>query len=299
MLIAALRGGNDFRHSVEDDLESTFYCVLYFAIRALPYSTRSDIGNWMFQFFDEHIRTDQEGTVKGGITKSYFRSEPELFTDEFKFDNVEIERWFNTAYSYLTTALPGYRKANIPLLWEPINVQELFSSMREKDLPENDRKDHDVPKIVLDNGLSYQATRISTRVRPKDITEPAVAESSRTRNKRLRVEINEKHGESVNGEMRESKKRKGRTATLEKCESAAEGDDQVSRGKDAGALNLRRSTRSSTRSAGVCSTTTVEKHETTAKENGHASRGKDAGALNLRRSTRSSTRSAGASSRKR
>lgn len=234
MSVAALSGMAGFRHSVEDDLESAFYCVLYIAVQSLPHSKPGSICEWMNKFFYEHIDADLEG----GYTKTSYLIQPKRFTQQFEFDTMAIERWFDIAFSYLSTTLPVVREAK---LWEPKKVQKLFSGMRTgNNLPENDWKD------------------LVDRVLPKDITEPIEesrsARSSRTRNKRSRVEINENNGRPIRDELRDRKKRKGHVSVGER-EATMEGDSHACRGTDAETQNGRRIIRSVTRRATARSST--------------------------------------------
>lgn len=137
MSVNVLHGGEGYKHTFQDYMESFFYVVLYAAVRWLPHNDVDNLGNLMYHYFNEY--REHNGKPKGGSLKSSNITFGD-FTNEFKWENEHLARWIEKALEFqqfFGREKPGWTVENLQKLWEDIDST---------DLPNDDRVEH---KIVL------------------------------------------------------------------------------------------------------------------------------------------------------
>lgn len=160
MSIKVLQGGDGYRHTFQDDMESFFYVVLYAALRWLPHNHIEELGNLMSEYFNEY--REHDGTPLGGRAKASNITFGD-FTKGFKWENGHLATWFNDALQLQRRELLEQRG----LFWTPEALKELWKDINSKDLPNDDRIEH---KIVVDSEEikeeEYQATSSGMHYEP-------------------------------------------------------------------------------------------------------------------------------------
>ncbi|KAH8115718.1 hypothetical protein DFH11DRAFT_1301272 [Phellopilus nigrolimitatus] len=136
----ALSKCGDFCHTIQDDMESMLYIVLYCCVRWLPHSEVNILGGRMHNFFD-HYLDEGNCTIVGGIGKTiqkYNRN----FTDMFAFEDTHTQHWITKSYDYLAPPVAGFERSSGK--WTPESFNELWVHTCQGPLPEHDRVERDV-----------------------------------------------------------------------------------------------------------------------------------------------------------
>ncbi|KAL5523304.1 hypothetical protein ACEPAF_1571 [Sanghuangporus sanghuang] len=148
MSARALRSRRDFRHTIEDDMESLFYVVMYGCLRWLPHNDVPRLYKWIRGFFDEAVDYG-DGRNIGGLDKDINQAcHGSDFREVFQFPNEFVQAWFDIGYEYLATIHDLQRDCGLELLWTMKKVRQLFgvicNGLAGRDGVNNDRTDHDM-----------------------------------------------------------------------------------------------------------------------------------------------------------
>lgn len=131
MSVASLVG-IEFRHRIQDDMESFYYVMLYCGVRWLPHKKVVDIKKQITSFFDEI--NDMGGKPCGGSFKH-----ANIWVGDFHrligFTNAAIQAWFSKV---LQLQRPFFEQPN----WKPEILHEIWKLADDADLPNNDRIDN-------------------------------------------------------------------------------------------------------------------------------------------------------------
>ncbi|KAL5480748.1 hypothetical protein ACEPAI_9688 [Sanghuangporus weigelae] len=160
----ALYDPEGFRHTIDDDLESLFYVVMYGSIRWLPHNYVSRLGRWMHTFFDE-VGVDADGQTIGGSKKLLqIAFSGSRFLGLFKFENRFVQDWFKVGYKLLGTTSDTSKNSGQTCLWTMEKLQELLAIVCEglarMDDTKRDRREHELEDYT-DTKAESQGTRIS------------------------------------------------------------------------------------------------------------------------------------------
>lgn len=160
MSISVLQGGDGYRHTFQDDMESFFYVVLYAALRWLPHNHIEELGNIMSRYFNEYH--EFEGNPEGGRAKASNREgNGSDFTNKFHWEDEHLAKWINQCI-LLQEKYRGKQPD-----WTEKNLRELWEEINGKHLPNDDRIEH---KIVVDSEEikeeEYQATSSGMHYEP-------------------------------------------------------------------------------------------------------------------------------------
>lgn len=136
MSIAALLG-DDFKHILKDDMESFFYVILYASILWLPHREVNNIKRRMSKFFDEYDLV--KGKAEGGASK-YTNRALGNFVHSWGFKNQTLGDWFGEV-------LELQRPVGEEINWTPEALYDVWTSIDERGLPNDDRSDNLVPKL--------------------------------------------------------------------------------------------------------------------------------------------------------
>ncbi|KAL5522456.1 hypothetical protein ACEPAG_8472 [Sanghuangporus baumii] len=160
----ALYDPEGFHHTIEDDLESLFYVVMYGSVRWLPHNYVSRLGRWVRGFFDETLPGGIGQTIGGRDKLLQIASDGSEFLNLFLFENRFIQNWFRVGYRLLGTTSHSSKKAGQTCLWTTEELQRLLTIVSE-DLAKTDdtncdRTEHELEGYAGANSCS-QDTHIS------------------------------------------------------------------------------------------------------------------------------------------
>ncbi|KAL5480745.1 hypothetical protein ACEPAI_9685 [Sanghuangporus weigelae] len=125
----ALNWSDGFRHTKEDDMESLLYVVMYACVRWLPHNSKSQLGRWIYDFFDE-VSVGNRGQFAGGGRKELEQiCSGSKFLEKFRFDNPYIRMWFRAAYQYLETDHEIPKQKGVAHLWTMDNFRDVFRNV--------------------------------------------------------------------------------------------------------------------------------------------------------------------------
>ncbi|KAL5480746.1 hypothetical protein ACEPAI_9686 [Sanghuangporus weigelae] len=160
----ALYDPEGFHHTIEDDLESLFYVVMYGSVRWLPHNYVSRLGRWVRGFFDETLPEGIGQTIGGRDKLLQIASDGSEFLNLFLFENRFIQNWFRVGYRLLGTTSHSSRKAGQTCLWTTEELQRLltivYEDLAETDDTNCDRTEHELEGYAGAN-LCSQDTHIS------------------------------------------------------------------------------------------------------------------------------------------
>ncbi|KAI0354871.1 hypothetical protein OH77DRAFT_367142 [Trametes cingulata] len=135
-------------HTVQDDMESLLYTVLYSAILWLPYSLgpKDSLKDIMASIFDGyqnigHRTVGGFGKLINSLQVSHggFRE-----TDKFQWDSPDFKMWLDTLLGYMAPSAIPYIPAEVHGgKWNPSQVEEFWSDFlawKGDTLPANDRR---------------------------------------------------------------------------------------------------------------------------------------------------------------
>lgn len=84
-------------HTIQDDMESFVYVMLYFGLRYLQHNSDIGVPVLLTEIFD-HERINKKGCVLGGKMKRFLLRDPrEYLGVNFKFLSTPFQRWFEWA----------------------------------------------------------------------------------------------------------------------------------------------------------------------------------------------------------
>ncbi|KAG6895020.1 hypothetical protein C0993_010299 [Termitomyces sp. T159_Od127] len=86
--------GHHDAHTIQDDMESFFYVMLYFGLRYLKHNCARDV-SLLLKFIFDYEEVDIKGSVLGGYPKiSLITNFNEQLGDNFKFSSSPFQIWF-------------------------------------------------------------------------------------------------------------------------------------------------------------------------------------------------------------
>ena len=139
---------NDFRYTIQDDLESLFYVIMYSSVRWLPHNHISSLGQWMHDFFDQTLPGGLDRTTGGRNKLLQIASSGRNFLELFSFENCHVQDWFSVGYRLLGTTSYASKTAGAPCLWTMVRLRELIAVVYEGLAmtadAEFDRFEHDI-----------------------------------------------------------------------------------------------------------------------------------------------------------
>ncbi|KAL5480741.1 hypothetical protein ACEPAI_9681 [Sanghuangporus weigelae] len=157
-----LKGRGYLRQTIDDDMESLFYVVMYGCIRWLPHNNVPKLGKWMYNFFDV-ADEDEKGRDFGGREKCAVQIQKGRdFLETFSFPNKKIQDFFEIGYQLLATIHPDSVKEGEKKLWTMKMVQHLFRSIHGGLLSIDDTAHDRVENKVNDFFISAKNTRHGT-----------------------------------------------------------------------------------------------------------------------------------------
>lgn len=141
-----LRGDNiDKAQTLQDDMESLLYVILYCALRWLPHHYPDwQLSALLDKFFNEQMK--MFGVLEGGYAKSA-NAENRGTTDAIEFSNEAFSDWLNTAldfHSLRRAVLSSKHEDRHKDRWsDPNHLYTFWTSFLEsRDLPNDDRHEH-------------------------------------------------------------------------------------------------------------------------------------------------------------
>ncbi|KAL5495953.1 hypothetical protein ACEPAH_3185 [Sanghuangporus vaninii] len=192
MSARALRSRRDFRHTIEDDMESLFYVVMYGCLRWLPHNDVPRLGKWIRRFFDESVEYG-DGRDIGGLDKIINQAgRGSDFREAFQFPSELVQAWFDIGYEYLATSHVLHRDSGSELLWTTRNLRQLFgiicNGLAAREEAENDRMSHDMQGYLaaaedhhgmhtslLAGAIQFHAARAQEPVASKQVLDEAIS----------------------------------------------------------------------------------------------------------------------------
>ena len=145
---SALIGLGDFHYTIQDDLESLFYVIMYGSVRWLPHNHVSSLGLWMHDFFDETLSRGSGRTVGGQNKLLQIGFSGGNFLELFSFENCHVQDWFSVGYRLLGTTPYPSKASDAPCFWTLARLRELiavvYDGLTMTDDSESDRFEHDV-----------------------------------------------------------------------------------------------------------------------------------------------------------
>lgn len=143
MSASSLQNDDDFKHTIEDDMESFFYVVLYAGLLWLPHEPAnpnrpSHLRNDMTNFFgDCH---ELAGKVSGGNFKMRNIISSGYFTGLFKWKNKRLGKWVKE----VQTLRSEHEKHKDKPFWTAEALKRIWENTDGKILPNNDRYEHKI-----------------------------------------------------------------------------------------------------------------------------------------------------------
>ena len=127
------------RHTIEDDMESYFYVVLYSSISWAPQLKKTDIKTQINNFFNER-RLGWYGDEEDGGSRKFRNRFDKYFIKRFSFENIELSGWIDCVISF----------QNDPTKWTLEALYEYWKGVASsKDLPPLDREDNAISKETI------------------------------------------------------------------------------------------------------------------------------------------------------
>ncbi|GBE84586.1 hypothetical protein BKA93DRAFT_428387 [Sparassis latifolia] len=156
-------------HTIQDDMESMLWVVLYCSILWLGHnrSPRSVLLT-LESLFDQHL-SDEDGSISGGAGK-LVNQHDQRYTDRIRFSNPTIQRWLDTVMKFNSSYLNAQQhNVESAMVWEDPKAFDKFwkDFIANNDLAEDDRVDrplppNQVPRNGQPNPPPLPATRTMT-----------------------------------------------------------------------------------------------------------------------------------------
>lgn len=155
--IKALLSAPDFKYSLQDDLESFYYIILYASILWLPHKEleTKDTEYRMKRFFGDYH--EQNGHMTGGRSKFHNQSYG-TFSKQWKFYNKALNSW-------LKYVLALQKPENVEN-WTPMALHNIWKDIDENDLPLDDRVDNLTQNTKRGKKKAVPKQEISEATRP-------------------------------------------------------------------------------------------------------------------------------------
>ncbi|OBZ71143.1 hypothetical protein A0H81_08675 [Grifola frondosa] len=149
------------QHSLQDDMESLLYVVLYCSLRWLSHNLPGeDLYSTMQLLFQHHGKVSGKDVGGGGKSSNMLYR---TYTNDVRFENPLLHHWLNTVMDY--HRLPDDRGGPDPSKWENPNYLNTFwkNFLQISTLPTNDRVEHELPNPPRDPAKDpHEATVPST-----------------------------------------------------------------------------------------------------------------------------------------
>ncbi|KAG6875245.1 hypothetical protein C0993_010163, partial [Termitomyces sp. T159_Od127] len=166
-----LLSGHHDAHTIQDDMESFFYVMLYFGLRYLQHNYRRNIPNLLKQVFDSED-IDEDGFVIGGLHKRFLLNNFEGYLGQnFTFLSPPFQKWFEwatrAAYQWIRHCEPSPRveveaaqgAESKPLFYDHSNMAQVFAEcLNSQDWPTDEPRPIDAAA-----GANGGTTRTSKR----------------------------------------------------------------------------------------------------------------------------------------
>lgn len=190
MSIASLMVKKDFKHSLQDEMESFYYIILYASIVGLPHENLDDVEGDISGFFDEH--KVHKGKLLGGRAKNSNRFSSDFY-DLWEFKNDALKNWLEVVLQLQYKSDKGEQ-----LKWTPKALCDQWKITDEDDLPVNDRV-HNTGVNASTRGKSKPNTNTPSATQVSaHISRPSQSQSQSTSRKRLVDETDfEEHSEAL------------------------------------------------------------------------------------------------------
>ncbi|KAI0948918.1 hypothetical protein AcW1_008660 [Taiwanofungus camphoratus] len=149
---AKVLSGDKALHTLQDDMESILYVVLYCALRWGPHNVkRKTLFNTLRHLFDEAWE-DDDGTSGGSgkLLNKFTRR----YTKAFTFHSVPLQYWLDTVMN-LNSPLPGREYEEFRDKWEdPVHLDTFWTHfLQTSSLDKTDRKEHDTDNAPRDSAV--------------------------------------------------------------------------------------------------------------------------------------------------
>lgn len=151
MSIDALWGDKNFKHRIQDDMESFYYVTLYASVLWLPHENSEDVEVEMATFFDEY--KERNGKAHGGIAKESNRASGR-FHRLWGFKNDSLKIWLEDVRK-----LQWKNWDDGQPKWTPQRLNGIWKTLDDGDLPVDDRTVHVLPQVAKEDS---RKTEIST-----------------------------------------------------------------------------------------------------------------------------------------
>ena len=150
MSIDAMKSRNHV-HTLEDDLESLIYVVLYAALRWLPVGSSADHLEWWFRNFFGAPNSDGRG---GGGDHKNSNAQYRDYTENLETaKSPQVMQWLNDAMDlHYKDKLPN------PAWKGGKALKEMWEKCLEGELPDDDRCINPVPQIRIAKRDTFDAT---------------------------------------------------------------------------------------------------------------------------------------------
>ncbi|OBZ71149.1 hypothetical protein A0H81_08673 [Grifola frondosa] len=137
------------QHSLQDDMESMLYVVLYCSLRWLPHSLSADDTSRTIQaLFEPHSKVGD--SFLGGFAKSS-NMFSRTFMGRITFKNSILHEWLNTVMNYHHPRAEQARRGQICKWDDPRHLDTFWGDLlKTSALPEDDKVDHHLPNSPRD-----------------------------------------------------------------------------------------------------------------------------------------------------
>ena len=151
-----------FRHTIQDDMESYFYVVLYCAILWIRQTKEiEDRKTLMNSYFGEYT-LGEGGNVKG--YNQLYKS----FIDKFCFECDELNKWLDNVCGFQLD----------PAKWNLEALYSYWGGVVSQLLPQTDREDYSREEDEPEPSVMYATTSVRSLNRPSQTNAPKTAAAS-------------------------------------------------------------------------------------------------------------------------
>ena len=128
-------GSKPCQHTIEDDMESYFYVVLYCGILWIRQTEEiEERKTLMDSFFGECLLGREGGNVKGA--NKHFKN----FIRKFSFESADLNNWISTVCAFQLD----------PTKWRLEVLYEYWKGIASRELPSTDREDYSLEEDDLE-----------------------------------------------------------------------------------------------------------------------------------------------------
>ena len=141
---------SEHAYTLEDDLESLIYVILYAALRWLPVKSKSDLSFWLTEFFGAPTMVNPSG---GGLYKLLNASTRFLTSSLSSTESPDVVGWLRAAMDL------HYKNGKPNPSWKGgKELGTIWKAIIAKALPSGDRCVNEIPNIKLRGDHSLHAT---------------------------------------------------------------------------------------------------------------------------------------------